>query len=136
MGTRFLATRESDFAELWKNGVVKAGDRGTLIARGFVGPARWIKTPVTEKHAENSLKMSPGVFLGKPDDYTTIPYELIISEIEGINAAYSGDESKAMMAAGECAQRIDNLPPVQELVDLVVKDAADIISTLPKRVLV
>ncbi|RJP23286.1 MAG: nitronate monooxygenase [Candidatus Abyssobacteria bacterium SURF_5] len=135
MGTRFLATKESDFAELWKNSVVKAGDRGTLIARGFVGPARWIKTPVTEKHAENSLKMSPGVFLGKPDDYTTIPYELIINEIAGINAAYSGDESKAMMAAGECAQRIDNLPLVEELVDRIVQDAAEIVRNLPKRVL-
>lgn len=135
MGTRFLATKESDFAELWKNGVVKAGDRGTLIARGFVGPARWVKTPVTMKHAENTLKMSPGVFLGTPDDYSTIPYELIINEIEGINAAYAGDESKAMIAAGECAQRIDDLPPVQELVDRIIKDATDIIQNLPKRVL-
>ncbi len=135
MGTRFLATKESDFAELWKNGVVKAGDRGTLIARGFVGPARWLKTPSTVKHAENTLKMSPGVFLGTPDDFSTIPLELIMQELEGINAVYAGDESKAMMAAGECAQRIDDLPPVRELVDRIVKDAAGIIENLPKKVL-
>ena len=43
MGTRFLATQESDFHQIWKEGVVAAGDRGTLVARGFVGPARWLK---------------------------------------------------------------------------------------------
>ncbi|MDD5168408.1 MAG: nitronate monooxygenase, partial [Syntrophales bacterium] len=35
MGTRFLATQESDFHQIWKEGVVAAGDRGTLVARGF-----------------------------------------------------------------------------------------------------
>ena len=69
MGTRFLATQESDFHQIWKEGVVKAGDRGTLIARGFVGPARWLRTPRSEEHAQNTLKKSPGVFLGTPDDY-------------------------------------------------------------------
>ena len=79
MGTRFLATRESDFPPVWKEGVVKAGDRGTLVARGFVGPARWLKTPVSIKHQENTFKMSPGVFLGRPDDLATVPEELIQS---------------------------------------------------------
>jgi NAD(P)H-dependent flavin oxidoreductase YrpB (nitropropane dioxygenase family) len=135
MGTRFLATKESDFAEMWKNGVIKAGDRGTLIARGFVGPARWIKTPSTVKHAEDTLKMSPGVYLGKPDDFATVPPELIMQEIVGISAVYAGDENKAMLAAGECAQRIDDLPPVKELVNRIVKEAADIVENLPKRIL-
>ena len=43
MGTRFLATQESDFHPMWKQEVVDAGDRATLVARGFVGPARWLK---------------------------------------------------------------------------------------------
>ena len=70
MGTRFLATQESDFHQIWKEGVVAAQDRGTLVARGFVGPARWLKTPRSDEHAKNTLKKSPGVFLGTPDDYT------------------------------------------------------------------
>jgi NAD(P)H-dependent flavin oxidoreductase YrpB (nitropropane dioxygenase family) len=61
MGTRFLATRDSDFAALWKDSIVKAEDRGTLVARGFVGPARWLKTPPSQRHAENTLKMSPSL---------------------------------------------------------------------------
>jgi enoyl-[acyl-carrier protein] reductase II len=134
MGTRFLATKESDFVPLWKEGIVKAGDRGTLIARGIVGPARWIKTPTTQDHAENTIKVSPGVYLGKPDDYAAAA-DLIERERQGIIAAYTGDEDKAMYAGGECAQRIEDLPPVEELVGRIVEEAEDIIRDLPKQFL-
>ena len=136
MGTRFLATRDSDFAALWKDSIVKAEDRGTLVARGFVGPARWLKTPPSQRHAEKTLKMSPGVYLGTPDDMSTIPPELIVSELEGINAVFDGDESKALMAAGECAQRIDDLVTVEALVEKTVREASEILELLPKQVLI
>ncbi len=134
MGTRFLATEESDFHPMWKQGVVKAGDRGTLVARGFVGPARWLKTPASLKHQERTLKMSPGVFLGKPDDYTTVPKELLDSEHEAMNAVYAGDESKALLAAGECAQRIDDLPKVDDLVKRIIQEAEQVLARLPMQV--
>jgi len=66
MGTRFLATQESDFAPLWKQGIVNAEDRGTLVARGFVGPARWVKTSVSKEHQKNTLKYTPQLFLDSP----------------------------------------------------------------------
>lgn len=132
MGTRFLATQESDFVPLWKEGIVKAGDRGTLVARGVVGPARWIKTPASLKHQVNTLKMSPGVFLGVPDDLATIPQELYQSEIDGIHAVYKGDAEHALMAGGECAQRIDDLPTVQDLVDRIMKEATEIVRNFSK----
>jgi NAD(P)H-dependent flavin oxidoreductase YrpB (nitropropane dioxygenase family) len=131
MGTRFLATQESDFHPMWKQGVVKAGDRGTLVARGFVGPARWLKTPASLKHQEKTLRMSPGVFLGRPDDYTSVPKELLESEHEAMNAVYAGDEGNALLAAGECAQRIGDLPTVQDLVQRIVHEAEQVIARLP-----
>ncbi len=67
MGTRFLATQDSDSHQIWKQAVVDAGDRATLVPRGFVGPARWLKTPRSQEHAKNTLRKSPGVFLGTPD---------------------------------------------------------------------
>ena len=125
MGTRFLATQESDFHQIWKEGVVAAGDRGTLVARGFVGPARWLKTPRSDEHARNTLQKSPGVFLGKPDDYTTIDMSLIQYEIESIKAVYEGNKEKAMMAAGEAAQRINDMPKVADMVEKIVKEAEE-----------
>ncbi|WP_027364239.1 NAD(P)H-dependent flavin oxidoreductase [Desulfotruncus alcoholivorax] len=135
MGTRFLATEESDFHQIWKEGVVEAGDRGTLIARGFVGPARWLKTPRSEEHARNTLQKSPGVFLGTPDDYTTIDMSLINFETESINAVYRGDKEKALLAAGESAQRINDMPKVKDLVQRMVKEAEDILRGIQSKYL-
>jgi NAD(P)H-dependent flavin oxidoreductase YrpB (nitropropane dioxygenase family) len=125
MGTRFLATQESDFHQIWKEGVVEAGDRGTLVARGFVGPARWLKTPRSDEHARNTLQKSPGVFLGKPDDYATIDMSLIKYEIESIKAVYEGNKEKALMAAGEAAQRINDMPRVADMVEKIAKEAEE-----------
>lgn len=135
MGTRFLATQESDFHEMWKQAVVDAGDRGTLIARGFVGPARWLRNPRSEEHAQNTLQASPGVFLGKPDDYSTIDMSLINFEIDSIKAVYEGNREKALMAAGECAQRISEMPRVSELVENIAQEAEEVIAKMPKNFL-
>jgi enoyl-[acyl-carrier protein] reductase II len=76
--------------------------------------------------------MSPGVYLDTPDDFTTLPMELIDNERKGISAVYSGDKEKALMAGGECAQRVQDLPAVQELVDGIINDAAAIVKTMPR----
>ena len=92
MCTRFLATQESDFAPLWKEGIVNAGDRGTLVARGFVGPARWVKTTVSKEHQKNTLKYTPQLFLDSPSPLDEGALKLIENEIKGINAVRAGDE--------------------------------------------
>ncbi|MFO7569472.1 MAG: nitronate monooxygenase [Smithellaceae bacterium] len=135
MGTRFLATQESDFHEIWKQSVVDAGDRGTLVARGFVGPARWIKNLRSEEHAVNTLKKSPGVFLGTPDDYSTMDMSLIDYEIDSIRAVCTGDKAKAMMAAGEAAQRINDMPRVNDMVQTIIRETEDILQNLSKKIL-
>lgn len=132
MGTRFLATEESDFHQIWKEGVVAAGDRATLIARGFVGPARWLKSPRSQEHAKNTLEKSPGLFLGIPDDYSSLDMSLIEFEIESINAVIRGDKEKALMAAGESAQRVNDMPKVADMVVSIMKEAEEIIKKLPK----
>jgi NAD(P)H-dependent flavin oxidoreductase YrpB (nitropropane dioxygenase family) len=135
MGTRFLATQESDFHQIWKEGVVDAGDRATLVARGFVGPARWLKTPRSQEHAKNTLQKSPGVFLGTPDDYATLDMSLIEFEIESIKAAFEGNKEKALLAAGEAAQRIKDMPKVNDMVQEIMKEAEAILRDIPKKLL-
>lgn len=135
IGTRFLATQESDFPQIWKEGVVASEDRGTLVARGFVGPARWLKTPRSSEHASNTLQKSPGVFLGIPEDYSTADM-LTNFEIESIKAVYEGNKEKAMMAAGEAAQRIKDMPEVNDLVQEIVREAETVLREVPKKVLV
>jgi len=131
MGTRFLATQESDFAQLWKEGIVNAGDRGTLVARGFVGPARWVKTKVSKEHQKNTLKYTPELFLDTPSPLNEGALKLIENEINAINALRAGDADNALVAGGECAQRVNDLPMVQDLVDQIMKDAVNTIKNLP-----
>jgi NAD(P)H-dependent flavin oxidoreductase YrpB (nitropropane dioxygenase family) len=135
MGTRFLATQESDFHQIWKEGVIAAGDRGTLVARGFVGPARWLKTPRSEEHARNTLEKSPGVYLGTPDDFTPIDMSLIQYELESIKATFEGNKEKALMAAGESAQRINDMPKVDDMVQKIIRDAEAILRDVPHKYL-
>ena len=102
------------------------------MARGVVGPARWLKTPRSVEHAANTLKKSPGVFLGTPDDFDTMDMSLLDYEIESIKAVFDGDKEKAMMAAGEVAQRIKDMPKVDDMVQEIVKEAETILRNVPK----
>ena len=96
VGTRFLATKESDFHQIWKEQVVQTGDRGTLVARGVVGPARWLKTTSSKEHQKQTLEKSPGVYLDTPDDFSTIPIEMLNREREGIDALFHGERDEAL----------------------------------------
>jgi NAD(P)H-dependent flavin oxidoreductase YrpB (nitropropane dioxygenase family) len=135
MGTRFLATQESDFHQVWKEQVVKTEDRGTLVARGIVGPARWLKTENSIKHQKNSLVKTPNVYLDTPDDANfTPPAEFIKVEREAIEAICRGETDKGLMAGGECAQRIQDLPTVQNLVDSIMREAEAVVKGFSKYV--
>lgn len=127
MGTRFLATEESDFCDLWKKMVIDCQDGGTLVARGFVGPARWLRTDVSLQHAYNTAKDAPGSYVGVPDDFSTIPMDLLTFERVGVAATYAGDVEHAMAGAGECAQRITDLPKTADMVKKCVDDAEEIL---------
>ncbi len=85
-----------------------------------------------------TAKHSPGVYTGKPDDMSTISPELLLKEIEGFAAAYTEepDENKALTAGGECAQRISDMPKVEELIERIVKEAEEILKTIPAKVVV
>jgi enoyl-[acyl-carrier protein] reductase II len=94
-----------------------------------------LKTPRSEEHARNTLQKSPGVFLGIPDDYTTIDMSLIDFENESLTAVYKGDREKALFAAGESAQRVNDMPRVKDMVQEIVKEAEDILKSVQTKYL-
>lgn len=133
MGTRFLATKESEFPEIHKEYVLKSGERDTQVARGVVGPLRWVRNEAAMEFAELTVRKAPGVYLGQPDDLTTVAREVMSKETEGWNALFSGDGPKALMPGGEVAGMIDDLPTVKELVERIAGEAEEIIKGLPKK---
>lgn len=112
MGTRFLATKESDFVQMWKDQILKSGDRDTVVARGLVGPARYLRNEASRELVEITVNRAPGLYLGQPDDMMTLDPEVLLIELEGIAAAFATDEKKALMAGGEVVGRIEDLPTV------------------------
>jgi len=133
MGTRFLATRESDFTQMHKEHIVKSGERDTTVARGIVGPARYLKNQASMELTQVTVSKAPGLYLGQPDDLSTVAREVLEKENEGFEALFGGDEPKALMPGGEVAGRIDDLPTVKDLVESTVAEAEGIIRNLPQK---
>lgn len=125
MGTRFLATQESDFCDLWKQMVIEVADNGTVVGRGYVGPCRFIRNPVAQQHAINTAREAPGSYVGIPDDFSTVPLSLLKYAEAAVAACYRGDVENAMAGAGECAQRIYDLPTCKDMVEKVMADAEE-----------
>lgn len=136
MGTRFLCTQESDFMDLWKNRILEAGDRGTQVARGLVGPARFIRTKYSMEMAELTAEHSPGVYTGRPDDMANVAPELLMKELAGFGASYKDDPDadQALTAGGECAQRVNDMPSVAELMDRIITEAEQILQQAPAHI--
>jgi len=133
MGTRFIATVESDFPQIHKDHIVRLSERETTVARAIVGPGRFLKTPASRELTRLSVEQSPGPYLGEPDSLTEVPRELVAKEVAGEVALAAGDEKEAIMAAGEVAGRITDIPTVKELVDGIMSDAEEIVSSLASR---
>jgi enoyl-[acyl-carrier protein] reductase II len=47
MGTRFIATRDSDFGQGYKEAILKATERDTIVTVGDLGPCRMLKNKYT-----------------------------------------------------------------------------------------
>ncbi len=133
MGTRFLTTKESDFPQLHKDYVVRSGERDTMVARGFVGPLRYVKNEAASELANITVTKAPGLYLGQPDDLSTVATEVMTKEREGFDALFRGNGPRALMPGGEVAGRIDDIPTVKELVERIVKEAEEIIRSMPQR---
>jgi hypothetical protein len=56
-------------------------------------------------------------------------------ELESMKAAYEGDKEKALLAAGEAAQRINDMPTVNDLVQTMMKETEDILKSVQTKML-
>ena len=77
------------------------------------------------------MKYTPQLFLDSPSPLDEGALKLIENEVKGINAVRAGDEENALVAGGECAQRVNDLPKVQDLVDKIMQDAVNTIKKMP-----
>ncbi|MHA1301090.1 MAG: NAD(P)H-dependent flavin oxidoreductase [Candidatus Helarchaeota archaeon] len=132
MGTRFIATQESEFQQIWKEAIVERDERGTLVGRGLFGPMRFLRNAQSIKIVEETLKSIPEVFLGKPMESTP---EIMRLEMDGMAKLIDNDKENSIILGGEVVGRINSIPTVKDLVDGIINEAEAIIEKLPEKVI-
>jgi len=119
MGTRMIATIESDFKDNYKTQFVKGTEKDTVVMPGFFSPhCRYLKNKWTDDLKEMMEKNAS-------DD------ELLRFKAYGRSlAAEKGDENGSLLC-GMVVGRIKEIISVKELVETTVKDAEEILKQLP-----
>ena len=116
MGTRFMVTREAAIHDRVKEAAVQATERDTqLILRSFRNTARFFRNTVTQKVAE--LEARPG-------GVTIDELAPLVAGAEGRRLFDEGDLESGIWSAGQVLGLINDVPPVGELVERIMADAA------------
>ena len=132
MGTRFIATKDSDFVQMWKDYILNVGERDTIVGRGLAGPMRYLKNESSVNIAKLTLEEIPALHLGSPEAGTG---KIMAAELQGFGNLLRDNIDEALMPGGEAAGRLNSLPTVKEFLEKMTSDAEEIIQTLPKKYL-
>ncbi len=130
MGTRFIATKESDFQKVWKESIPPRKETDTIIGRGFFGPMRFIRNKTAEKMVKLTLDNIPEMYLGLPLSPTK---EMLAVEMASFNTLHEANEKTkedVLILGGEAIGRIDEILTVQELITKIMKEAKQTIEKL------
>jgi len=120
MGTRFVATKESEFEQKWKELVVKSTEEDALVARGFFGPMRFLRNPRALELVDATIRGSSDLYKGNPCGSTQ---EILDLEIDGLENLFKGKIDDTPVLGGTVAGRIHDIPTIQELCDRIMEEA-------------
>ncbi|MFB0563843.1 MAG: NAD(P)H-dependent flavin oxidoreductase [Candidatus Lokiarchaeia archaeon] len=121
MGTRFIATKECDFHENYKNFVVSSKDADTVVTQGMLGPIRLLKNEYTEDYHEMLTKDQ------KKDLEQSIDLEKLLEDQKKYELVYQGEVVKGPILCGESCGGINDIPTVKEVIERTVKEAEKIL---------
>jgi len=124
MGTRFIATKESDFAPGYKEAVLGGTERDTIVTAGTFGPIRVLKNKYAATLQE-LLDSVTGSFQGKFENPKIADTKAGISWADSYKR---GKTENAPVLTGEVQGLIENLPTVKDLVDGIMKEAEEIVT--------
>jgi enoyl-[acyl-carrier protein] reductase II len=119
MGTRFIATKEAPFHDLYKKRVVEAHDFATVIVGRKYGRIRRVMD--TDYAKELLEKEKSGISLEE--------FAKMTSEDQHKLGAIEGDEKRGFMNSGQVAGIIDSIPTVSQLLEQMIVDAKAALKT-------
>ncbi len=121
MGTRFLATKECHVHQNWKNMVIKASDRDTVVTGRPTGhPVRVLKNRLAKMFLELEEKCS-----------STVEYEKLgTGKLKA--ASVDGDIEMGSLMSGQIAGLIKEEKTAKEVIDEIISQAEDFINNISK----
>ncbi len=117
MGSRFIASKESEFDEKYKKVVPPAKAQDTILVTGALGPIRLWRNEYALHHglvADKEAKIAQEVAMSQED---------IIAEGKAYEAAYTGDTNSGAVLLGQSIGIIKSLENVKKIVEEIVSDA-------------
>jgi enoyl-[acyl-carrier protein] reductase II len=122
MGTRFICTTECTAHDNYKNKIVKAGDRGTMVTGTSLG------------HPVRALRNRMGREFARLERKAQVTEEELIAFGTGKLrlAAEDGDVDQGSVMAGQACGLVDDIVCVAELIERIVRQAEAQIAALDR----
>jgi enoyl-[acyl-carrier protein] reductase II len=117
MGSRFIASEESEFHPTYKNIAPPAKAQDTVLVTGALGPIRLWKNEYSLHHglvADKSEKMAEEAEMTAED---------IIAEGRAYEAAYTGDINSGAVLLGQSIGIIHSIKKVKDIIEEIVSGA-------------
>ncbi len=117
MGSRFIASKESEFHEKYKNIVPTAKADDTLWVTGVLGPIRLWK---------NNYSINHGVVSSKEEKMALeaqITPEIVMNDQKHYEMTYDGNVEDGAVLLGQSIGIINSIDRVQDIIDTIVSDA-------------
>jgi enoyl-[acyl-carrier protein] reductase II len=117
MGSRFIASEESEFSKEYKSIPPTAKAQDTILVTGALGPIRLWKNEYSLHHGlvtDKQAKMAEEAQMSQQD---------IIAEGKAYEAAYTGDTNSGAVLLGQSIGIIQQVKKVKNIVEGLVEDA-------------
>ncbi len=123
MGSRFIASKESEFHETYKGIVPTAKAQDTVLVTGALGPIRLWKNEYSLHHglvADKEEKIAEEAQMTQED---------ILAEGKAYEDAYTGDINSGAVLLGQSIGVIRSLESVNKIIEDIVQDAENRLKT-------
>lgn len=130
MGTRFIASNESEFHPNYKALIPPATDRDTLITTGGFGPIRLLKNKYSLEHGKTLTKEE------KISQEQAYDLDSLREDFHRYEIVYTqGDVENGAVPAGQTCGMIDSIMDVEDIVAGFSKKAEEILHKLHSRII-
>ncbi len=117
MGSRFIASKECEFHDNYKNIIPPAKAQDTILVTGILGPIRLWKNDYSLHHgiiSDKNAKLAEEASMSKED---------LIKAAEAYNLAYEGNINDGAVLLGQSIGLMDKIESVKDIIEKISIDA-------------